>query len=125
MMITNPTTSAESSNISTMPTTQPTTMPAPTPITSTPVACDKMVKYEDEAGIVPNRYILMLKKSTSQANLLELFHQLKNLMTSEGHNSIKVKEVILTVDMKMITVEINKAGLEWVSLQNSISQTWF
>lgn len=114
MMITNPTTSAESSKISTMPTTQSTTELAPTPITSTPAVCDKMVKYEDKAGIVPDRYILMLKKSTSQANLLELFHQLKNLMTSEGHNSIQVKEVILTVDMKMITVEINTAGLEWI-----------
>lgn len=92
-------------------TTKPTANP--TPITS-PVACSKMVKYDDETSIIPDRYILILKKDTSQADILELMKQLENLMTNEAHSSIKVKEVILAENLKMITVKTNQAGLEWV-----------
>ena len=110
------------------PTPQPTTNPnanvAPTTaavastsmsVTPTPVVCDKLVKYDDKTGIVPNRYVLMLKKYTSQTDMNDLITQLKNFMNLGTHNSIEVTEVIPFENMKMITVEINHAGLEWVS----------
>ena len=82
--------------------------------TPTPVECDKLVKYDDNTGIVPNRYVLILKKYTSQTDMNGLITQLKNFMNSEAHNSIEVKKVTPAKNMKMITVEINQAGLEWV-----------
>ena len=97
--------------------------PAPTTVavastsvsaTPTPVVCDKLVKYNDNTGIIPNRYILMLKKYTSQTDMNNLITQLKNLMNSGSHSSIQVKKVHLAKEAKMITVEINQAGLEWV-----------
>ena len=112
MMITNPSTSEESSDASSTVTPQPTSMPTPT---STPAACDKMVRYDDKTGIIPNRYVLMLNKHTSQSDIIELVKQLKDLMTTVEENTIKVKEIILAENIKMITVEINQAGLEWVS----------
>ena len=108
---------------SSTPTLQPTTTSTPsvnpTPVTS-PVTCNKLVKYEDESAIVPGRYILILKKYTSQNDILELVNQLKNMMTTDTHISIKINEVILAENMKMITVETNKAGLEWVRAVNRI-----
>lgn len=113
---------------SSTPTPQPTANPnanlAPTTtvvaytsisVTPTPVVCDKLVKYADNTGIVPNRYVLMLKKYTSQTDMNDLIAQLKNFMNPETYNSIEVKEVIPIENMKMVTVEINLAGLEWVS----------
>lgn len=92
----------------TIPTTNP------TPITS-PVACNKMVKYDDDTGIVKDRYVLILKRYTSHTKIIELFNQLKYLMVTGTYHSVKVKEVILIENMKMITVEMNEAGLKWVS----------
>lgn len=96
--------------------------PAPTTVVSTsisatptPVVCDKLVKYDDKTGIIPNRYVLMLKKYTSQTDMNDLIAQLKNLINPEGQNSIKVQEVIPAENMKLITVEMNQAGLQWVS----------
>ena len=83
--------------------------------TPTPVVCDKLVKYDDKTGIVPNRYVLMLKKYTSQTDMNDLITQLKNHINPEGQNSIKVTEVTPAENMKMITVEMNQAGLQWVS----------
>lgn len=111
MMITNPSTS-EPSDASSTVVPQPTTKPTPT---STPVACNKMVKYDDKTGIIPNRYVLMLKKYTSESDITELIKQLKDMMTTEEDSSIKVKEIILAKNMKMVTVELNQAGLELVS----------
>ena len=95
--------------------------PAPTSVVSTsmsvtptPVVCDKLVKYDDKTGIIPNRYVLMLKKYTSQTDINNLIAQLKNFMNPGTHNSIEVTEVI-HVNNKFIMVEINQAGLEWVS----------
>lgn len=112
------------------PTTTTTTTTAVNPIptttlamsvTPTPAACNKMVKYEDKTGIIPNRYILMLKNDTSQEDMKELIKQLKSLIIPEAHNSIEVKNVIIPVDyMKMIIVEINQAGLEWVCIKTPL-----
>ena len=109
--------------------------PAPTTVASTsivyatptPVVCDKLVKYDDKTGIIPNRYVLILKKYTSQTDINGLVTQIKNL---EGQSSIKVKEVIPAENMKMITVETNQAGLEWVSynrtsVQQNVTPTLF
>lgn len=117
MMVTNPS-PPEPSDVSSTATPQPTSKPIPT---STPVACDKMVEYDDKTGIVPNRYVLMLNKHASQSDILELVKQLKDLMTTKEEDSIKVKEIILAENMKMITVEINQAGLEWVSYTQNFS----
>lgn len=91
----------------------------PTPVTS-PVTCNKLVPYEDERAIVPNRYIVILKKQTSQSNIIELVTQLKKMMTADSHVSIKINEVILAENMKMITIEMNKAGLAWVRTINRL-----
>ena len=53
-------------------------------VTPTPVVCDKLVKYDDKTGIIPNRYVLILKKYTSQTNMNELITKLKNFM-NPGH----------------------------------------
>ena len=90
--------------------------------TPTPVVCDKLVKYDDKTGIIPNRYILLLKKDTSQTDMNDLITQLKNLIKPEGQNSIKVNEVVPAEDMKMITVEMNQAGLQWVSCNRTSAQ---
>lgn len=119
MMITDSTTSKSSDASSTL-IPQPTTKPIPTPITSTPAACNKMVQYDDKTGIIPDRYVLILKKGTYQSDVIELFNQIKNLMSTEGDDSIKVKEVILVENMKMITVQVNQAGLEWVSYTQKV-----
>ena len=83
--------------------------------TPTPVVCDKLVKYDDKTGIIPNRYVLILQNYISQTDMNELITQLKNFINPETHNSIEVKEVIPAENMNMITVEINHAGLQWVS----------
>lgn len=104
------------------PTTKSTPNPTPavtvaSSATPTPIACDKMVKYDNKTGIIPNRYILMLKKDTTEYEMKELVKQLKSLIIPDTHKSIKVKEVIIPVEsMKMIIVEINQAGLQWVSI---------
>jgi len=90
------------------PTSQPTA-------TTTSAGCNKMVKYDDKTGIVPNRYVLMLYKNTAQNYMMSLIKLLKRLMVSATHSDIEVKEVTPTEHMKMVTIEINKAGLEWVS----------
>ena len=93
--------------------------PAPTPLvvtcdTPTPVGCDKLVKYDDNTGIIPDRYILMLKEHTSQADRDNLITLLKSLMNCGSHNCIQVKKVVPNECMKLITVEINQIGLKWV-----------
>ena len=102
---------------SSTPTPQPTATSTPgvnpTPVTS-PVTCNKLVEYEDESAIVPDRYIVILKKYTSQNDIVKLVTQLKEMMTTDTHISITINEVILAENMKMITVETNKAGLAWV-----------
>ena len=95
-------------------TPQPTTKPIAS-ATPTPAACNKMVKYDDKTGIVPNRYVLMLKKHTAQNDMTYLIKLLKSLVVLEAHNVIEVKKVIPAEGMKMITVEMNQAGLEYVS----------
>ena len=82
--------------------------------TPTPVVCDKLVKYDDNTGIIPDRYILMLKSHTSQTDMNNLITQLMNFMNSGSHSSIQVKKVNPAEEMNMITVEMNQAGLEWV-----------
>ena len=83
-------------------------------ITPSPAVCNKLVKYDDNTGIISDRYILMLKKDTSPADMKNLILKLTSFMNFGSHNLIQVKKVIPIANMKMITVETNQAGLEWV-----------
>lgn len=64
----------------------------------------------------------MLYKSTTQAEMNNLIKLLKSLIIPGVHKSIEVKSVIPAENMKMITVEINQAGLEWVSYKKTLYQ---
>ena len=110
------------------PTNNPNAKPAPTTVASTtsvsatptPVVCDKLMKYDDNTEIISNRYVIMLKKDTSPTDMNGLITQLRNFMNPGSHNSIQVKELRPAERLKMITVETNQAGLEWV--RNIVSQ---
>ena len=95
-------------------------IPTPTPLvvtccdTPTPVVCDKLVKYDDNTGIIPDRYILMLRNNISQTDMDNLTTLLKSYMNCGSHNCIRVKEVVPLENMKLIIVDINQKGLNWV-----------
>ena len=83
-------------------------------VTPTPVVCDKLVKYDDNTGIIPDRYILMLRNNISQTDMDNLITLLKSYMNCGSHNCIRVKEVVPLENMKLIIVDINQKGLNWV-----------